>query len=312
VLFFSPRVGGGHYHMDQNSVMLYAYGKKLLNDTGMSSYDQGHPHFDWQRHQTKSHNTVEVDERGYPRLTKADAYEEGPCGSSVLISDHAGLLEGWADGYPDVRHRRSVFSIREAGLYFVSDLLIPKDGQSHTYDQSWHIYPLNTYESDAESCQVWTTNEAEANVEIKPLYPQQLELLLRDGFNAVPLTETVYPSFRQQTVGPAEFLTLLNPTRPGVPVKSLKAKLLNATDGARAAAVVTAEGTGIFVIRTTAEGLIKAGSVETDARCAYVQLDQEGQIKWAVRAGGSMVKVAGQAVACEEMQAITAPGLPES
>ncbi len=38
---------------------------------------------------------------------------------------------------------------------------------------------------------------------------------------------------------PAEFLTLLNPTRPGVPVKSLKAKLLDATDGARAAAVVT-------------------------------------------------------------------------
>ena len=35
------------------------------------------------------------------------------------------------------------------------------------------------------------------------------------------------------------FLTLLNPTRPGVPVKSLKAKLLDATDGARAAAVVT-------------------------------------------------------------------------
>jgi hypothetical protein len=312
VLFFSPRVGGGHYHMDQNSVMLYAYGKKLLNDTGMSSYDQGHPHFDWQRHQTKSHNTVEVDERGYPRLTKADAYEEGPCGSSVLISDHAGLLEGWADGYPDVRHRRSVFSIKEAGIYFVSDLLIPKDEESHTYDQSWHIYPLNSYESDAESCQVWTTNEAEANVEIKPLYPQQLELLLRDGFNAVPLTDTVYPSFRQQTAGPAEFLTLLNPTRPGVPVKSLKAKLLDATDGARAAAVVTADGTGFFVIRTTAEGLIQAGSVETDARCAYVQLDQEGQIKWAVRAGGSMVKVAGQAVACEEMQAITAPGLPES
>jgi hypothetical protein len=314
VLFFSPRVGGGHYHMDQNAVVLFAYGKKLLNDTGMSSYSSRHPHFDWQRHQTKSHNTVEVDERGYPRLKKTDdAYEEGPCGSSVFISEHAGLLEGWADGYSDVHHQRTIFSIKEAGVYFVADLLTPNDNNKHhTYDQSWHIFPLNSYQSDAKTCQVWTTNDKEANLEIKPLYPQDLELLLRKGFNAVPLTDTVYPSFRQQTFGPAEFLTMLNPTRPGVPQKSLKAKLLDATEGARAAAVATAEGPGIFVIRTTAEGLIKAGTVETDARCAYVQFDQEGQVKWAVRAGGSRVKVAGQAISCEVMQELAAPGLPES
>lgn len=312
VLFFSPRVGGGHYHVDQNSLVLYAYGQKLLNDTGMSSYHQGHPHFFWQRHQGKSHNTVEIDEQGYPRFDRrVNPTEEGPCSSKVFISDHAGLLEGWAEGYPDVRHRRTIFSIQEAGIYFVSDFLTSKDEEIHTYDQSWHIYPLNSYESDAETCQVWTTNDMEANVEIKPLYPQQLELLLRDGFNAVPLTDTVYPSFRQQTVGPAEFLTLLNPTRPGVPVKSLKAKLLDATEGARAAAVVTADGTGVFVIRTTAEGWIQAGSVETDARCAYVQLDQAGQVKWTVRAGGSMIKVAGQPVASEVLRKITEPRLPE-
>ena len=312
VLFFSPRVGGGHYHMDQNSVMLYAYGKKLLNDTGMSSYDKGHPHFDWQRHQTKSHNTVEVDERGYPRLTKTDAYKEGPCESKVFISDHAGLLEGWAEGYPNVRHERRIFSLKEAGLYFVVDLLKPKDDKSHIYDQCWHIDPRNTYETDAKTCQVWTTNKDAANLEILPLYPQKLELLLRKGFNAVPLTDTIYPSFRQQTVGPAEFLTLLNPTRPEVPVKSLEAKLLDSVDGARAAEVVTSEGRGIFVIATTAEGPIKAGGVETDARCAYVQFGQDGQVEWAVRAGGSMVKVAGKAISCEVMQELSAPALPES
>ena len=97
-----------------------------------------------------------------------------------------------------------------------------------------------------------------------------------------------------------------------MPIKSLKANLLDATEGARAAAVATAEGPGVFIIRTTAEGLIKAGAVETDARCAYVQFDQERQVKWAVRAGGTMVKVAGQAVSCEVLQELAAPALPEA
>jgi hypothetical protein len=227
-----------------------------------------------------------------------------------LISEHAGLLEGWADGYPNVHHRRSVFSIQEAGIYFVTDVLTPSDEEIHTYDQCWHIYPLNTYASDAKTCQVWTTNKDAANLEIKPLYPQQLELLLRAGFNAVPLTDTVYPSFRQQTVGPAEFLALLNATRPGVPVKGLKAKLLDSTEGARAAEVVTAEGCGIFVIRTLGEGLIKAGVVETDARCAYVQFDQDGNVKWALHNGGSLLKVAGDKIAAEEMKVLGSPALP--
>jgi hypothetical protein len=313
VLFFSPRVGGGHYHVDQNALELHAYGQKLLNDTGMSSYHQKHPHFFWQRHQGKSHNTVEIDEKGFPRFNrKVNPTEEGPCGSKVFISEHAGLLEGWADGYPNVRHQRTIFGLKQAGLYFVSDLMMPKDEKAHIYDQCWHIYPLNRYESDPKTCQVWTTNETEANLEIRPLYPEQLELLLRDGFNAVPLTDTVYPSFRQKVVGNAEFLTLLNPTRPGAQVKSLKAKLLDATDGARSAAVETDEGTGIFVIRTTAEGQIKAGSVETDARCAYVQLDHDSQFKWAVRAGGSRVIVAGQTVDCDEMELISSPTLPSA
>ena len=137
-----------------------------------------------------------------------------------------------------------------------------------------------------------------------------MELLLRKGFNAVPLTETVYPSFRQKTSGNAEFLTLLAPTRPGVPVKGLKARLLDATDGARAAEVVTAEGRGIFVIRTTAEGRIKAGSVETDARCVYVQFDRDGKVKWAVRKGGRLLKVAGDKIAAEELKVLGPPALP--
>lgn len=88
-MFVSPRVGGGHYHVDQNHISLSAYGRKLLDDTGMSSYSWDHPHFDWQRHQTKSHNTVEVDEKGFPRLEAPGATmsPEGDCKSELFVSE---------------------------------------------------------------------------------------------------------------------------------------------------------------------------------------------------------------------------------
>ncbi|MFI4910160.1 MAG: heparinase II/III family protein [Sedimentisphaeraceae bacterium JB056] len=309
VLFLSSRVGGGHYHMDQNAVILSAYGQKLLNDTGMSSYESRHPHFDWQRHQTKSHNTVEVDERGYPRL-KPKSYVDGPCGTSAFVSDNAGLLEGWGQGYPNVRHERKVFFLKEAGLYFVADMLKPNDGKSHTYDQCWHIYPNNTYETDAKTCRVWTTNSQDANLEIIPIYPKRLELLLRKGFNAVPLTDTTYPSYRQQTSGNAEFITILKPSRPGAYAKSLKSKLIESTDGSRAVRIATEEGTGLFIV-SHGEGITIAGNVETDARCVYVQFDQDGKVKWASRAGGTIVKVAGREIPCEVMELLKSPELPK-
>jgi hypothetical protein len=309
VLFFSPRVGGGHYHMDQNSVVLYAYGQKLLNDTGMSSYDSQHPHFDWQRHQTRSHNTVEVEERGYPRLKRTDAYEEGPCGSSVCISDHAGLLEGWAGGYPNIRHERKIFLVKEAGLYIVADMLEPDDDNSRIYDQCWHIYPLNTYETDQLTCKVWTTNSKAANLEIIPVYPEKLELLLRKGFNAVPLMDTTYPSFRQKTAGKAEFITILNPRRAGEPAMNLNTRLVDAGKGARAVKIDSAQGPGIFIV-SYGDDIVKADAVETDARCAYVQFGKDGKVRWAVRSGGSMVKFKGKKLDCEEMKKLSPPELP--
>lgn len=48
----------------------------------------------------------------------------------------------------------------------------------------------------------------------------------------------------------------------------------------------------------------------SDADCAYVQFDAEGKVKWAVRKGGTMLKVAGKPVACEEMQPVGPSALP--
>lgn len=313
VLFVSSRVGGGHYHVDQNAIVLYAYGRIQLNDTGMSSYSGRHPAFDWQRHQTKSHSTVEVDEKGFPRLEKLNKdfgwNQEGPCGSSVFTAAQASLFEGWAGGYPNVRHERRVLSLKEAGIYFVADLLKPNDGKSHIYDQCWHISPVNQFKTEAETCRVWTADDKAANLEIMPLYPQKLQLLVRNGFNAVPLMDTTYPSFRQVVSGNAEFLTILAPTRPGVPARSLRARLLATPNGTHCAEIATVQGRGVFLI-AYAKAPVKAGTIETDGRCAYVQFGQSGKVLWSVLAGGTTLKVDGAETLFESMAPLSPPSLP--
>jgi hypothetical protein len=315
VLFISSRVGGGHYHVDQNALVLYAYGRNLLNDTGMSSYSGHHPAFDWQRHQTKSHNTVEVDEKGFPRLEKINKNfgwnQEGPCGSSVSMAAKATLFAGWAGGYLNVRHERRVLSLKENGIYFVADLLKPNDGKSHIYDQCWHIYPTISFKTEEQTCQVWTQDDKEANLEIMPLYPPKLQLLVRKGFNAQPLMDTKYPSFRQEVSGIAEFLTILAPSRPGMPTKSLKATLLATPPNVRGVEIFMATGRGVFLISYT-HAPVKVDAIETDGSCAYVQFDEKGNVLWSVLAGGNMLKVEGRNLPFELMAPLAPPALPAS
>lgn len=311
VLFFAPRVGGGHYHVDQNSLALYAHGQKLLNDTGMSSYASQHPHFDWQRHQTRSHNTVEIDEKGYPRFDKTiNPEEEGPCYSNVYTSSKATLADGWAEGYPDIRHARKIFFHKQAGIYIVADLMTPEDEMSHTYDQCWHIYPLHTYESDPETCKVWTTNTDGPNIEILPVYPQKLELLLRKGFNAHPLTDTMYPSFRQKLSGNAEFITILAPRPAQTKAMDLRPKNLDSSEGSRAIEIITNEGRGIFITSAT-QAPVVVKNIKTDASTAFVQFDKNDEVLWAVRNGGNMLEVNGRTIESEVMSLLSYPALPE-
>ena len=311
-LFFAPRTGGSHYHTDQNMIELYAYGQRFLRDTGMCSYSSKDPAFDFLRHQNRSHNTIEVDGKGFPRPPKGDQLGliAGPCDLKSYSSSKAGFAQGWGGGYANVRHERDVFFVRDTGMTVVLDILKPNDDQVHTYDQCWHFDPSNTYESDAQTCKVWTTNKDAANLDMLPLYPKGLELLLREGWNMRPRTETVYPSFRQKTAGDATFVTLIRPTPQGASSRELKAEMMETnTDDVRAIEITTDQGSGLLML-SRSKGLVKAANVETDAECAYVQFDKAGKLLWAVRKGGTVLTLKGRPLSCEVMAKLTPPALP--
>jgi hypothetical protein len=297
-LFISSRVGGGHYHVDQNHLSLYAYGSRLLPDTGMSSYSWSHPHFDWQRHQTRSHNTVEVDETGFPRLeSRSKPITEGPCGTTFADSDPVAYYEGWADGYPDVRHVRRLLYIKDPGFFIVYDLMQPKDTAVHTYDQNWHLYPTFPMEANEKLMRIQSKNTATANITVQLVYPAPAEtgLLVRDGFSADPLMDTKYAAFRQKKAGPAEFCTVLWPSRKGVS-PDVTCRTIMSSAGAVVFAIESEKFSGIYMMsRDGSKKSFDVGSnrIEITAQAACLATGASGPVQSAVLIGGSQISVNG-------------------
>ncbi|MFI4910163.1 MAG: heparinase II/III family protein [Sedimentisphaeraceae bacterium JB056] len=299
-IFVSPRVGGGHYHVDQNHISLSAYGRKLLVDTGMSSYSGSHPHFDWQRHQTKSHNTVEVDEKGFPRLEMPGATmsPEGDCKSELYLSEKVEYFKGYAAGYPTVLHNRSVMYLKEPGLFIVADLMQPSDDIEHAYNQCWHLSPLLDYEVDGARV---STTDSGVGIEIVSLYPQDAKCFVRDGFNANPLGDTKYPCFRQKSAGQARFYTLLYPKKDAGK-SDVEITLLEESEEAIAFEIQLPQGKGVYLHNTNPANAINVSNLSIKAEFAYIQFDVGEKIDYAMVLNGEELIFGGKEVDFVELK----------
>lgn len=116
---------GAHGHLDVLSITAYAFGRELLIDPGIRSYERA----DVQRYlQTSYHNTVCIDNRNQPRTAgKTDKWFSNPAMDYV---------SGIFTGYPGVSHRRSIFFIKP-DYWLIRDHITGSG--DHTYDQNWHF-----------------------------------------------------------------------------------------------------------------------------------------------------------------------------
>ncbi|MFB6719413.1 alginate lyase family protein [Kribbella sp. NPDC056345] len=118
-----------HRHPDDLSLVMSAYGRPLIVDSGVGDYSAT-PTNDWMRRTTEAHNTIEVDGKpqtaGVPRATS-------------LWRSNAGLdvYRGTTKGYQPVVHDRAVYFIKP-GYWVVSDDLTG-DTAAHDYRQLWHF-----------------------------------------------------------------------------------------------------------------------------------------------------------------------------
>ncbi len=136
--------GFGHQHEDKLSVILTAFGRPLLVEGGVYTYDAS----DWRRYvlHSRAHNVVLVDgleqnRRKSPRETWV-AKQPVPLVSSLTGTvEHAAAVfeEGWGSkAERAVRHARDVFFMKPS-FFVVVDRLAPMDGKAHRYEALFHL-----------------------------------------------------------------------------------------------------------------------------------------------------------------------------
>ncbi len=132
-------MNGGHAHADALSITLGIGRHPLLIDPGTSTYTMK-PHIRDRMRRSRNHNTLTLDGQSpsepsgpFHWRSRADA-RPGALHQNPAFD----VAEGWHDGYPGNRHRRTVFRT-PAGAWLVIDEVLG-DGQ-HTGDLYWHFDP---------------------------------------------------------------------------------------------------------------------------------------------------------------------------
>ncbi|MBQ4527323.1 MAG: S-layer homology domain-containing protein [Clostridia bacterium] len=139
-LHTNVRGGGGHGHADDNSIILFGNGKRLLVDAGKFTYNTYDPARIYGL-STKGHNTVVINDQSQRMgWTGNELTVRGNINSWVTNSEFDFLSQSTIS-YADQDHTRSILFIKD-GLFVVSDLMKPKDASSeNNYKQYWHMLP---------------------------------------------------------------------------------------------------------------------------------------------------------------------------
>jgi hypothetical protein len=136
--------GYGHQHEDKLGVTLTAYGRAMLVEGGVYTYDAS----DWRRYvlSSRAHNVVLVDgleqsRRKSPRETYVVKSPVPLAFASEATHDAAAATydEGWGPQAVRVaRHTRHVFFVKP-DLFALVDVLEPLDGKAHAYEGLFHL-----------------------------------------------------------------------------------------------------------------------------------------------------------------------------
>ena len=240
MLFMNAKNGGYHNHKDSLSINFFAKDREVLSDTGMTSYDSKHPHFDWQRHQTKSHNTIEIDNTAQRGDTSTlDPEINGDSAIEVYSSGEADRINAWTDATAGFRHYRNVTFMKKLKFLIVSDMVHPffQNDKKHTYTQNWHSRIKSDVRLDNESL-IGTTNfNGGSNIKIFQVNKDNMTASLENGYDNEGQTTTKYFSYKKNQSGDVAFDTVLFPVEEGSEAELALKKIETGVDGTVASAI---------------------------------------------------------------------------
>lgn len=155
--------GAAHQHEDKLSLIVHAYGKRLLTEGACYAYDSSQ----WRRYvlSARAHNVVMVDGMEQHRRRLRETYvTDKPLSNRWITTDQFDYAEGTYDeGYgkdrdKTVTHHRAVLFVKPK-YWLVVDRLVPSDDRVHRYDAVFHFdvesasvkeAPLAAVSGDAE------------------------------------------------------------------------------------------------------------------------------------------------------------------
>lgn len=179
----NPRRGQGHEANDGNKLMLEAYGRYMLVANAGE--------YEWQ---SRNQTFMLVDGLGQVRTSAPihGAYSDPQPGrwqsSAAFDFAESTYTYGWgkvtkpSTGQPwakinDVSHLRQALFVKEAGLWFVVDIMLAPDSAAHRYQQVWcfdHSFPKESVIAHAETGTVSTTDTGKPNLWIVQASPYPL------------------------------------------------------------------------------------------------------------------------------------------
>lgn len=211
-LFTDVRGGGGHSHCDENSIIMAAYGKTLLCDSGVFSYTSDDPYRIWGL-STRAHNTVEADEKNQAKFSM-DSLDIAPGKiHKIYDDDKISYVVQSSYAYDFCEHKRSIVFVKP-DIFIVRDELIPNDGRKHTYDILWHFLPQSNAICTGNVCE--TRFENSANLKMLIIGDTQNEIL--GGYVDLSygqIEKSEYLRSRINSADGAEVITVLIPQKKG-------------------------------------------------------------------------------------------------
>ena len=185
--FDASPLGLAHQHNDALNVVLWAWGRELLFDSGGGEYTTGSL---WRNYglSSASHNTVMVDGQDQfggvsgiqttASMTDPDYISQSPRAMRWEDSlTHNFAASTYNRGYGSYNNRPATHARRvlfvQPDIYLIADTLVPTNTASHSYEARWHLLPTTT-KLDAATKVISTTNAGLANLAIVPCLQSNL------------------------------------------------------------------------------------------------------------------------------------------
>lgn len=306
MIFTNAKSGGDYTHADSLALLMYAYGRNLLADTGNATADA-----DLNaavKSSTQAHNTVEVDSVSQS-ISDKDSTKDN---INMYADNGASVIRAYTTSNENVTHYRNTAFIKAlGGLTVVNDLLVPNDSASHTYAQNWHsiqdanvktVSQLGSYNDNKWG---YTDFASGANMMISQANDCVAETPY--GLDAhSPSGYAPYMSFTKNGVGATSFNTAIYPyegTNGGVHTVKLSTGVADST--ASAMKIQTFSSTQLteieneiiyynsFENNTTARNVTVSGNsyFTANAKNAFYNTDNTGNINMLFVSDGGLLDV---------------------